>query len=102
MRKRMAKYTAVAFAAMCLLGVIGSMAEAQFTSQWIYMGGASWINVAPPVRPFGDPTISTFNAATGVVNQNFDYGLAQMGLPPVVTMNPTGGTTIYRSIHGKK
>jgi hypothetical protein len=62
------------------------------------MGGTQWVYLGNPVRVGGQNTLYTFDAATGVINYNADHGLAQLGLPPIVAPNATGGTNTYRQV----
>lgn len=104
--KNKAKVLMIAVLGVCASALFGAVAHAQVPipvpvtaqSQWYYLGGTTWLNVGPQAVPGGSATVTVFDATTGRINHNADYGLARMGLPPIVFQNATGGTTVYRQL----
>jgi hypothetical protein len=81
---------------VCAALVLSLTALSAADAQWVYMGNNSWMNVGPQASPGGSPTVTLFDARTGAISYNADYGLQRMGLPPIVFQNQTGGVTVYR------
>jgi len=97
-KKTLMVLAVIGFASFFLVSFGPSVAEAQ----WIVMPDGQFVHVGPQYRVGGDPTVSVFDPATGVVHQNVDAGLARLGLPPIHLRNVTGRITTIRRFNVRR